>query len=164
MAQASDETEDLSSMQHFLDKGYTLEQAKLKAVWEDERVTAILSNISNLTILKDNVVAAKDGQKLSSLDRKVLQRHSISTCNFYCKACMQCESVLSSNARVPDVLRYMMYFNSYGEKYEARELFQQLPEEIRNTLATRDFSAAERVCPNNIQIASAMKEAVKLLG
>jgi len=162
--QASSEPEDLSALQHFMDKGYTLQQAKLKAVWEDERVTAILSNVTNLTILKDNVAAAKDSRKLSALDRKVLGRLAESTCSFYCKACMRCESVLPSSARVPDILRYMMYYNSYGEKYEARELFRQLPGEIRRTLATRDFSAAERVCPNKIQIAKAMREAVAILG
>jgi predicted aldo/keto reductase-like oxidoreductase len=164
MAQASAQPEDLSAMQHFLDNGYTLEQAKLKAVWEDERVTAILSNITNLTILKDNVAAAKDSRKLSALDRKVLRRLSESSCGFYCKACLRCESALSASARVPDVLRYMMYYNSYGKKHEARQLFRQLPGEIRSTLAARDFSAAERVCPNRIQIGLAMKEAVQLLG
>jgi predicted aldo/keto reductase-like oxidoreductase len=163
-ARGGGEPEDLSAIQHFMDKGYTLEQAKLKKVWEDERVTAILSNITNLTILKENVAAAKDGQKLSALDRKVLGRLAENTCNFYCRACMRCESVLTSSARVPDVLRYMMYYNSYGKKFEARALFQSLPGEIRSTLATRDFSAAERVCPNRIQIANAMKEAVQLLG
>jgi predicted aldo/keto reductase-like oxidoreductase len=163
-SQSSDQPGDLTAIQHFMDRGYTLEQAKLKAVWEDERVTALLSEISNLTILKDNVAAAKDGQKLSGLDRKVLGYLAENTCSNYCKACMRCESVLTSSARVPDVLRYMMYYNSYGNKYEARELFQALPGEIRTTLATRDFSDAEGACPNNIPIGSAMKEAVKLLG
>ncbi len=156
--------EDLSAMQHFMDKGYTLQQAKLKAVWEDKRVTTVLSKISNLTILKDNVAAAKDEKALTSLDRKVLARLADSTCNFYCRACMRCESVLSNAARVPDVLRYMMYYNGYGEKHEARALFQQLPVDIRNALASRDFSDAERVCPNGIKIGSAMREAVRLLG
>jgi predicted aldo/keto reductase-like oxidoreductase len=163
-AQAAGKTEDLSALQHFMDKGYTLEQAKLKAVWADERVASLLSKISNLTILKDNVAAAKDGQKLSSLDRKVLERLAENTCSLYCRACMRCESVLSSSARVPDVLRYMMYYNSYGEMYEARELFRRLPRETRSTLATRDYSAAERACPSGIQIGAAMKEAAQLLG
>jgi predicted aldo/keto reductase-like oxidoreductase len=163
-AQAAGKSEDLSAIEHFMDKGYTLEQAKLKAVWEDERVASLLSKISNLTILKDNVAAAKDGQKLSSLDRKVLGSLAENTCSLYCRACMRCESVMSSGARVPDVLRYMMYYNSYGEKYEARELFRRLPEETRGALATRDYSAAERVCPSRIQIGSAMKEAAQVLG
>jgi predicted aldo/keto reductase-like oxidoreductase len=163
-ARASGKSEDLSAIEHFMDKGYTLEQAKLKAVWEDERVTSILSKISNLTILKDNVAAARDGQKLSALDRKVLGRLAEDSCSLYCKACMRCESVLPSGARVPDVLRYMMYYNSYGEKYEARELFRRLPEETRRTLATRDYAAAERVCPSRIRIGSAMMAAAEVLG
>jgi predicted aldo/keto reductase-like oxidoreductase len=164
LAESAKASDDLSAIQHFMDKGYTLEQAKLKAVWEDERVASLLSKISNLTILKDNVAAAKDGQKLSSLDKQVLRRLSESGCSFYCKACMQCESVLSSKARVPDVLRYMMYYNSYGEKYEARQLFRRLPRETRRALTTRDYAAAERVCPGGIQIGAVMREASLLLG
>ena len=164
MPQATKEPEDLSAIQHFMDKGYTLEQAKLKAVWEDERVTAILSNITNLTILKENVTAATDGNALSALDKKVLERLAAGTCGNYCRACMQCETVMGADTRIPDVLRYMMYYNSYGNRDEARALFRQLPVNTRNKLATVDFSRAENACPNSIPIGNAMKEAVRLLG
>lgn len=155
---------DLSAMQHFMDRGYTLEQAKLRAVWADERVTALLSKISNLTILKDNVAAAKDEKALSALDRVVLENLAEESCGFYCRACMRCASFLPAEIRVPDILRYMMYYNSYGEKHEARLLFRQIPEEIRNTLSFVDFAAAEAVCPNHIKIGSMVREAVGKLG
>lgn len=158
------QSDDLTAVNHFMEKGYTLEQAKLKAVWEDERVTAILSGISNLTILKDNVAAASDGVKLSALDRKVLTRLAADMCGGYCHGCMRCEAAMASGTRIPDVLRYMMYYNSYREKDEAKTLFRQLPGSVRTALASGDFSRAERACPNGIQIGKAMKEAVRLLG
>lgn len=161
---ANDQAEELSAMSHFLKKGYTLEQAKLKYVWEDERVTTCLSKISNLTILKDNVAAATDNQKLSSLDIMVLDRLAENTCSFYCRGCMRCESVMLSESRISDVLRYMMYYNSYGERDEARELFRQIPDSIRSAIASRDYSRAEGACPNKIKIGSAMREAVRVLG
>jgi len=161
---ASQEPEDLSAIQHFIDKGYTLEQAKLKFVWADERVASCLSKMTSMTILKDNVAAASDGKKLSSLDIKVLNRLAENTCNFYCRGCMRCELAMSSESRVYDVLRYMMYYNSYGERDQARELFRQMPESIRSAMSSRDYARAEAVCPNRINIGNAMKEAVRLLG
>ena len=160
---AEDQPEDLSAMSHFMDKGYTLEQAKLKILWEDERITTCLSKMSNTTILKDNVAAAADNRKLSSLDIKVLDRLAEKTRGFYCRGCMRCESVMLTESRIPHVLRYMMYYNSYGEKDEARELFRKMPESIKSAMTSRDYSRAEGVCPNKIQIGSAMKEAVRLL-
>lgn len=158
------ETEDLTAMQHFMDKGYTLQQAKLKTIWEDQRVSAVLSHITNLTILKDNLAAATDGKTLSEQDRGVLFRLAANTCNLYCRACGWCESVFPSESRVPDVLRYMMYYNSYGQRDQAKQLFRSLPETVRSALAQNDYSSAERVCPNRVNIGNAMKEAVRLLG
>jgi predicted aldo/keto reductase-like oxidoreductase len=158
------ETEDLSAMQHFLDKGYTPQQAKMKIVWEDQRVSATLSHITNLTILKANLAAATDGKSLSARDRSVLFQHAANTCNFYCQACRRCESVLPAENRIPDVLRYMMYYNSYGQRDQARELFRALPQTVRSALVQNDYSAAERVCPNGVRIGKAMREAVRLLG
>jgi predicted aldo/keto reductase-like oxidoreductase len=160
---ADDQPEDLSAMSHFIDKGYTLEQAKLKLLWEDERVTTCLSKMDNTTILKDNIAAAMDNRKLSALDKKVLNRLAEKTRSFYCRGCKQCESVMLSESRIPNVLRYMMYYNSYGERDEARELFRNLPENIRRAMVSTDYSRAERICPNGIKIGSAMKEAVRLL-
>jgi uncharacterized protein len=161
---ASKEPEDLSAIQHFIDKGYTLEQAKLKFVWADERVASCLSKMTSMTILKDNVAAASDGKNLSSLDIRVLHNLAQNTCNFYCRGCTQCELAMASESRIYDVLRYMMYYNSYGERDQARELFRQMPDHIRSAMSSRDYSRAEAVCPNRIKIGSAMREAVRLLG
>ena len=161
---ASQEPEDLSAMSHFMQKGYTLEQAKLKVVWEDKRITTCLSEMTNLTMLKDNVAAATDGVKLSGRDREMLEKLAQSTRSLYCQGCMRCESVMGSESRIPDVLRYMMYYNSYGKTDDARRLFRELPEPVRNSMALRDYSPAERTCPNKIEIGKAMREAVRILG
>jgi hypothetical protein len=117
-----------------------------------------------MTILKDNVAAAADGKKLSALDIKVLNDLAENTRNSYCRGCMNCELAMSSESRIYDVLRYMMYYNSYGERDQARELFRQMPETIRSAMSSRDYSKAEAACPNRIMIGSAMRKAVTLLG
>jgi predicted aldo/keto reductase-like oxidoreductase len=160
----SDSPEDLAAINHFINKGYTLQQARHKAVWEDERITTCLSEITNLTILKDNVAAATDGVKLSDKDREVLDKHAQNNRKFYCRGCLSCESVMGVESGIPDVLRYMMYYTSYAKRDNARRLFMELPESVRNSLALRDYSPAERVCPNRIEIGKAMREAARILG
>jgi len=156
--------EDLSALSHFMDRGYTPEQAKLKAVLEDDRIAVCLSEMTNLTMVKENVAAATDGVRLSEKDRAMLGRLAMRDRGLYCRGCMRCESVTGAGCGIPDVLRYMMYYHSYGKRDDARRLFRELPEGTRDSLATRDYAAAELGCPNRIKIGHAMREAVRLLG
>jgi predicted aldo/keto reductase-like oxidoreductase len=48
----------------FLKRGFTLEQAKLKAIWENPYVSSICSLMPNITILLSNVAAALDRKEL----------------------------------------------------------------------------------------------------
>jgi len=155
--------EALAATKHFMDKGYTLEQAKLKAVWSDERIASICSEITNVTILKDNVAAATDNVKLSSTDLNVFELLAEGECRHYCQGCGKCISVMGAETRVPDIMRYMMYYNSYGERDRARNLYRELPGTLRNSLASRDYSSAEAVCPHGLQIGKLMRMASNLL-
>ena len=160
----ANESEDLSAMRHFMDKGYTLEQAKLKVVWENENITAIASLMSNFSLLKSNVAAAVDDVPLSAVDRKVLDDLAAANSHYYCRGCMRCRTVMGADSRIPDVLRYMMYYNSYGRTDDAKSFFGELPEQVRLELPLKDYSVAERFCPNKIEIAKAMRKAAGLLG
>jgi predicted aldo/keto reductase-like oxidoreductase len=156
--------EDFKVTESFMAKGYTPHQAKLKAVWTDERIATCLSEIKNLTMLKDNVAAAVDSKQLSGRDMEMLNGLSQANRDFYCQGCMMCESVMASESRIHDILRYMMYYNSYGERDEARRLFRALPASVKNGLVSKDYSPAENACPRNINIGKMMRKAVKILG
>ena len=114
-------------------------------------------------MLKDNVAAARDVKKLAASDIRQLIQLSQSTCGLYCHACMKCETAMGYQTRIPDVLRYMMYFNSYDETDNARDLFKALPDQVTKSIAINDYSPAERACPNHIEIGRLMKEAADLL-
>jgi hypothetical protein len=70
---------------------------------------------------------------------------------------------MGEDYRIADVMRFMMYHNSYGETDRAREQFAQLPAEIRATVGKIDYTAAERVCPQRLAIARIMREASEIL-
>ncbi len=161
---SAESPEDLEVTGYFMEKGYTPEQAKLKAVWKDERIASSCVLMKNLTMLKDNVAAATDNLGLSEREIDMLKRLAESTYSSYCQGCGRCLSVMGSDSGIPDVLRYMMYYNGYGERDRAREQFRHLPEAVKKNLASRDYSPAERACPRNIKIGKAMREAVNILG
>jgi predicted aldo/keto reductase-like oxidoreductase len=159
------ETEqDKKLAQHFLDRGYTEGQAKLKLVLEDDRFTSASVGMRDIGVLTQNVAAALDKTKLSQVDRGVLDDYAQATRHTYCKGCANiCESVLPEVPYMSDIMRYLMYYNSYGEYDRARNHFSQIPKEIKEKLLHVDYSFAEAKCPQKLAIGKIVTEAVEKL-
>jgi len=116
------ETEaDLKLGGHFIQRGFTQHQAKLKAVWENPQIATICSQMPNLTILQANIAAALDKTSLTMADHAVLQQYAADTCSGFCAGCTQfCEATLGHQVPVGDVMRALMYHRSYGDHELAR--------------------------------------------
>jgi hypothetical protein len=145
----------------FLKKGFTDAQAKLKAVWESPNIATICSEMPNMTILMANVAAANNRTKLSSQDLRLLGHYAQETGSEYCAGCTDlCESTFKSDVPVGDVMRYLMYCRSYGDRYRATMHFNEIPAAIRRDMARLDYSLAEQKCPQKMAIGKLMREAV----
>ena len=150
--------------QQFQSRGFSEEQAKLKAVWDNPQIASICSHMPNMTILKSNTAAAKDRTTLSGIDRQLLQQHAVETQSVYCSACTQlCEPLLQNRIPVGEVMRCLMYFHGYGDRERAMGLAARLPPDLSRTITRSDYSRAEARCPQNIPIADLMKSALELL-
>jgi len=148
----------------FMKKGFTPEQAKLKAVWNNPHIASICSEMPNMTTLQANVAAARDKTRLSSQDMRLLARYARGTACGYCAGCARlCESALDGHMPVSDIMRYLMYHDLYGNHELASRLFLKMPRELRKRLAHCDFSRAESLCPQKMPIALLMAKAVKKL-
>ena len=148
----------------FMQKGFTPEQTKLKAVWENTRIASICSEMPNMTILQANVAAALDQTKLSLQDRQLLEGYAKATAPGYCAGCGNvCESAIKENVPVSDIMRYVMYHDEYGNQQRAIRLFRDLPPAVRERLAGVDWSKAEQFCPQNLPIARLMQRAREIL-
>jgi predicted aldo/keto reductase-like oxidoreductase len=160
----STETEaDLKLGGHFIQRGFTQQQAKLKAVWENPQIASICSQMPNLTILQANIAAALDKTSLTAADHAALRQYAADTCSGYCAGCTQfCEAAPGHQVPVGDVMRALMYHRSYGDHELARTVFRQLPETARRGLAGFNYAAAERACPHGLPIAQWMREAGEL--
>ncbi len=154
----------LKMTERFLEKGYTAEQAKLKVVWDNPNISSICSAMPNMTILQANVAAALNTKTLSSHDKQLLFQYAGQTSSGYCAGCANiCESAVGFRVPISDILRYSMYHNSYGDRDTARRLFKALPEDSKESILKTDYSKAESICPQRLQIGRVLKEALEAL-
>ncbi len=147
----------------FIKKGYTLPQAKLKAVWQNPYIASITSMMLNMTILKANIDAALDRTKFTGNENELFKQYANETACNYCDGCAGlCESVLSNRLPVSDVMRYLMYASNYEDRGMGKRFFNRIPQETRRKLLIVNYSAAEKICSQKMPIARLMKEAFRL--
>ncbi|MHC4645196.1 MAG: aldo/keto reductase [Planctomycetota bacterium] len=145
---------------HFLERGFTAGQAKVKVVLDDKRISSVAVGRGNIRELRLNVAAALDKTELNAQDMNVFAHVARETCSGYCAGCAYvCSSALPQMPCISDVMRYLMYYDSYGEREHARQLFARLPSTVRNRLLTTDYRPAEARCPQRMPIAELMAEA-----
>jgi predicted aldo/keto reductase-like oxidoreductase len=160
----SDSESEIKMAGRFMQKGFTDHQARLMAIWEDQRIASICSQMPNLTIMAANAAAAVDHSRLSRSDRAVLARYADETYGDYCAGCGRiCSEALGENVPINDVMRCLMYARSYQDLTLARSVFETLPIQTRALLGRLDFKSAEQSCPRNLPIGRMMKEAATLL-
>ena len=147
----------------FRSKNFTLGQAKLKAVWADERIDAAVSHMDNTTTLQENVDAAKSPVQLSMHEFQQLQRLATARASYACQGCSHlCEPQVSGDTKIADTLRFLVYHEAYGEPEKARRLCAALSPAER-AIDGVDFRAAAAACPRGIDIAGRMRHARQVL-
>jgi predicted aldo/keto reductase-like oxidoreductase len=149
---------------HFLKRGFTQGQAKIKVVLQDERFSSACVGMKSIGLLTSNVAAVLDKTKLSQADMDVFTEYAQNTCSGYCAGCAQsCDSALPEVPYVSDIMRYLMYYKSYSRQHRARKLFAQIPGNVKDKLLSTNYSDAEARCPQHLPIAKLIAEAVSKL-
>ena len=162
-ASIGSETDDALKMtENFLEKGYTAEQAKLKVVWENPNIASICSAMPNMTILQANVAAALNKKHLSEGDKQCMEQYAQQTAPGYCGGCANiCEPAVDLDIPISDILRYSMYYHSYGDRDTAVKLFNTLPSDVKSNIHEADYSKAEKYCPQKIRIGKVLKKTLR---
>jgi predicted aldo/keto reductase-like oxidoreductase len=138
-------------------------QAVLKAVWEDQRMTAAVSHMDTFEKLRENVGAALDRTSLTSAEKAAIERYAAATRSLACDGCDHiCGAAVPVNARIGDTIRGVMYHDAYGEPQRAKELLGRLPV-AGGALHAVDFSRANRACPHGVDVASLMRRASEIV-
>ena len=160
----SESTKSQALEKRFLDKGMTKEQARLLAVWTDERIAAVCSQMNTMTILKANTEAAASQAELTAGDRRFFEAEAQATAAHYCAGCTSaCQAEISEEVPVGKIMRCLMYSRSYGDHFRAQVEYRDIPESVRTRLTSLDYAAAEQQCPQNMPIGRLMVEAVEEL-
>jgi len=156
--------EEKKLLRHFVKQGFTEGQAKIKFVLEDKRFSSACVGMENISLLYSNIAAALDKTELTQTDIEVFKEYAAATCSGYCAGCAYiCDSALPDTPYLSDIMRYLMYYNSYGEQERARQLFARIPGSVKNKLLGLDYKLAEARCPQHLPIASLVAEAVSKL-
>jgi uncharacterized protein len=160
----SDSESEIKMAGRFMQKGFTDCQARLMAVWEDQRIASICSQMPNLTIMANNAAAAVDHTRLSRSDRALLAQYADETYSDYCAGCGRlCSAALEKKVPINDIMRCLMYVHSYQDLTLARSTFNSLPAQTRALLVQLNFKKAEQSCPRKLPIGRMMQEAADLL-
>ena len=160
----SNSQKELELAGRFLQKGFSDAQAKLKAVWQNPQIASICSEMPNMNILMSNVAAAANKTRLSAQEMRLLHKYAQETHSDYCAGCAHtCQSAVAGDVPIGDVMRYLMYANSYHAHERARDLFNRIPHEIRFRMTAIDYSEAESKCPRRMPITKLMQEAKRIL-
>jgi aryl-alcohol dehydrogenase-like predicted oxidoreductase len=156
--------EDKKLVEHFLKRGFTKGQAKIKVVLQDEKFSSACVGMEDVGLLTSNVAAVLDKTELSRADFDLFKEYAQATCSSYCASCSSiCGSAVPDVPCISEIMRYLMYHNSYGRKAEAKELFAQIPVNVRKKLLQTDYNPAEARCPQHLPIAKLITEAVSKL-
>jgi len=149
---------------HFLEKGYTQPQAAMKAVLADERIAVACVGMRSVAEVTSGAAAVLDKTELTAGDTSVLEQYARASCSGYCAGCGKvCNSALPEMPYISKIMRYLMYYNGYGDRDLARELYRQIPAGVRSRLPEIDYRAAEAVCPQKMPIGRYIDEAVNKL-
>ena len=151
--------QDQAEVVKFQSENFTLGQAKLKAVWADDRISACTSGMTNMKLLRENSNAARSTTALAMDEFMQLNRYAAHTADTRCKFCSHiCESRIEGNTQVAKALRYLMYDECYGEHEKARGMYRALRADERD-LRGVDLAAATEACPQGIDIAKRLEVA-----
>ncbi len=155
---------DKKLMEHFTQQGFTEGQAKIKAVLTDKRIASANVGCPKLTYLTLGIAAALDKTELTQTDMEIFRQYASASCNGYCAGCANiCEEALLGAPYVSDIMRYMMYYNSYGDQQAARELFATIPQQAKEKLLSLDYKTIEARCPQHLPIGRLVTEAMNKL-
>ncbi len=133
------------------DERNTFTQAAFKWVNNNPKVSGLVVTIENFEKIDEYLYAS--GGKLDPADLALLEKYETLIAKTYCRpGCGECLGSCPYGVPVDDILRYSMYFESYGHERDAIAKYARL-DPSRTAQACLGCSApCEAACPQEIPI------------
>jgi uncharacterized protein len=147
----------------FEEMGLTAGQAVLQAIWSDERIVSICSDMPSINLVKENTDAAKKYKPLDKTKLGAVLELYRREGRTFCNACDgSCRRAAGTKAALNDIVRCLSYYEMDGRREDARRMFAELTPEERDW-AGADLEAASRACKSKLDFVALLGRAGRKL-
>jgi hypothetical protein len=137
-------------------------QAAFKWVLSNDDVSGLVVTINRYPLIDEYLHAS--GEALTTKDVALLEKYDRLVANDYCRpGCGDCLDACPYDLPVNDIMRYAMYFESYGQEKEAMRLYAGLDPAMRADHCAGCAAPCEAKCEFGLPIRNKMIRADRLL-
>ncbi len=125
--------------------------AAIRWVLGNPSIDSCLVSLSTFSHVDDYL--AVSGTKLDRPDLKVLARYQREAGPLYCRvSCRECLGACPRGVPVNEILRYAMYYESYGRERSAMELYSALDPSLRASACGSCDGPCQGACPYGLAV------------
>ncbi len=128
-------------------------------------IITVLSGMSNIEQMKDNLSYMKDFKPLNEEEREIIQKAQRimgRSSTVPCTACHYCMEGCPQGIRIPDIFKAMNMQLGNGQREEAIKAYEEAAEEGSPASVCIECLQCEKACPQHLKITTYLKEAVKM--
>jgi hypothetical protein len=133
--------------------------AALKWAINNPGIATTVPSMTDNDQLQENFRAMSE--RFTDEDSKILVARLEEIGPFFCRMCGQCDGQCPKGLPVPDMVRFVMYADGYGQFPLGRENFLRMPVEHRNVRCS-DCAACAVHCPNGVHVQARLSRAQEL--
>jgi predicted aldo/keto reductase-like oxidoreductase len=137
-----------------------LYQAFLMWVLKNPNVACAIVGMNAVPDVPEDCAAV--ARKFTARHERLLEQYAQLATGDYCRMCETCVPGCPAGVRIPDILRFRMYYQNYGHRRDARESYAALASH-QQTPACTECRQCEQVCPARLAIVQKLKAAHALL-
>jgi hypothetical protein len=133
--------------------------AALRWVLRNPNIDTVIPSIVDEDQLAENISAMSS--PFNDNDSRLLAARLEEIKPHYCRMCGNCQGQCAKGLPVADVLRFLMYAESYGQFSLGRDEFKALPAHL-STVRCASCSGCTVACPNGVQVSARLHKAQEL--
>jgi predicted aldo/keto reductase-like oxidoreductase len=126
-------------------------QAAIKWALTDKGVTSVLITMRTFEHIEEYLQAS--GGTLTPAEVEVLEKYAAAVDSEYCRiGCTACLESCPSRVAIPDIMRFGMYYENYGEERKAIEEYAAIDESRKAHPCSGCAGHCETACPHRLAI------------
>jgi hypothetical protein len=131
----------------------------LRWVIKNPSVATTVPSMTDVDQLEENFTAMT--APFGDADAKILSARLEEIRPYYCRTCGQCDGQCPKGLPVPEMVRYVMYADGYGQFPLGRENFQRMAQEHQD-VRCGDCAECAVQCPHGVHVAQQLSRAQEL--